>query len=155
MIVTDDLVTYKPVVEELGVEHQVCLAHVRKNVARRLKEIEGWAEEKERIKTLLQELPSNGGRELLKLEQQVRGVPKLRELVVDLCEKWRSLVCYQRRTGVPRTNNQTEQGIGRSKIRYRTVRGYKSVAGMLNGLRLTQWVWRPRMARDLASLVAH
>jgi transposase-like protein len=155
VIVSDDLVTYKPVVEELGVEHQVCLAHVRKNVTRRLKGIEGWGEEKERIKTLLRELPSNGGRELLKLEQQVGGAPKLRELVVDLCEKWRSLVCYRRRTGVPQTNNRTEQGIGRSKIRYKTLRGYKSVAGMLNGLGLTQWVWRPGVIGDLASLVAH
>ena len=45
VIVSDDLATYKPfqdwkgkpVVEELGVEHQVCLAHVRKNLTRRLK----------------------------------------------------------------------------------------------------------------------
>jgi transposase-like protein len=42
VIVSDDLATYKPVMEELGVEHQVCLAHVRKNVKRRLREIEGW-----------------------------------------------------------------------------------------------------------------
>ena len=29
-MVTDDLNTYKPVVERLGVDHQVCIAHVRK-----------------------------------------------------------------------------------------------------------------------------
>ena len=39
-MVTEDLSTYKPVVEELGVEHQVCLAHVRKKVCNRLKNIE-------------------------------------------------------------------------------------------------------------------
>jgi hypothetical protein len=83
----------------------------------------------------------------------VRGAPKLRELVVDLCEKWHSLGCHQRREGAPQTNNQTEQGIGRSQIRYKTVRGYQSVAEMLNGLRLTQWVWRPRMVGNLADLV--
>lgn len=153
VVVTDDLVTYKPVVEELGVEHQVCLAHVRKNVNRRLKEIEGWEREKEKIRTLIQELPPDGGKELLELEKAVRGGSKLRELVVDLCEKWRSLICYQRRGGVPGTNNRTEQGIGRSKIRYKTLRGYKSVTGMLNGLQLTQWVWRPKVVGDLAALV--
>ena len=41
-VVTDDLNTYKPVVEHLGMEHQVCIAHVRKNVRNRLGEIEGW-----------------------------------------------------------------------------------------------------------------
>jgi transposase-like protein len=152
VVVTDDLVTYKPALEELGVEHQVCLAHVRKNVARRLKESEGWVWEKEKIRALMQELPPDGGKELLELEKGVREAPKLRELVVDLCEKWRSLVCCQRRLGVPGTNNRTEQGIGRSKIRYKTLRGYQSVAGMLNGLHLTQWVWRPRTVGDLTAL---
>ncbi len=28
-----------------------------------------------------------------------------------------------------------------SKIRYKTVRGYKSIEGMVTGLGLTQWVW--------------
>ena len=35
-MVPDDLSTYKPVAERLGVEHQVCIAHVRKNVSNRL-----------------------------------------------------------------------------------------------------------------------
>jgi transposase-like protein len=154
VIVSDDLVTYKPVVEELGVEHQVCLTHVRKNVQRRLKEIVGWEPEKEQIKALLKELPREGGLVLLELEKAVRSAPKLRELVVDLVEKWRSLVCYQRNPGVPRTNNRTEQGIGRSKIRYKTVRGFKSETGLMNGLHLTQWVWQPGEVRDLSSLLA-
>lgn len=153
VVVSDDLVTYKPVLEGLGLEHQVCLAHVRKNVTRRLKELKGWEREKEKIKALMRQLPPDGGKELLELEKAVRGAPKLRELVVDLGEKWRSLVCYQRRPGVPGTNNRTEQGIGRSKVRYKTLRGYKSIAGMLNGVHLTQWVWRPRVVADLAALV--
>ena len=154
VMVSDDLATYKPVVEELGVEHQVCLAHVRKNVRRRLKEIAGWEPEKEKIKELVQELPKEGGLELLELEKVVRSAPKLRELVVDLAEKWHSLVCYQGNPGVPRTNNRTEQGIGRSKIWYKTMRGFKSEAGMINGLYLTQWVWRPGEVRDLSLLMA-
>ena len=39
------------------------------------------------------------------------------------------------------TNNVTERVIGGSKIRYKTMRGYKSVGGMMNGLWLTQRVW--------------
>lgn len=31
-MVTDDLSTYNPVIEELGMEHQVCAAHVFRNV---------------------------------------------------------------------------------------------------------------------------
>jgi transposase-like protein len=154
VIVSDDLATYKPVVEELGVEHQVCLAHVRKNVKRRLKEIAGWEPEKERIAELVRDLPREGGLALLELEKVVRGAPKLRELVVDLVEKWRSLVCYQRKPGAPKTNNRTEQGIGRSKIRYKTLRGFKSEAGLMNGLYLTQWVWWAGEVRDLSPLLA-
>lgn len=150
VVVSDDLATYKPVVEELGVKHQVCLAHVRKNVKRRLKEIVGWEQEKAKVAELVRDLPREGGLALLELERAVRSAPKLRELV----EKWRSLVCYQENPGVPRTNNRTEQGIGRSKIRYKTLRGFKSEAGMMNGLHLTQWVWRPGVVRDLGSLIA-
>ncbi len=49
VIVSDDFSTYKPVVERLGVEHQVCPAHVRKNVWVRLGEIKGWDRYKARI----------------------------------------------------------------------------------------------------------
>lgn len=153
-VVTDDLSTYKPVVERLGLVHQVCLAHVRKNVYRWLREIAGWEEVKARLRWLLTALPEDGGQELLELEPRVRGEPLLRRLVVALCEKWHSLVCHQRVPALPATNNRTEQTIGRSKIRYRTLRGYKSTEGMLHGLGLTQWVWNGEEGRDLAALLA-
>jgi len=153
-LLTDDLSTYKPVVEELGVEHQVCLAHVRKNLARRLKGIEGWEKEKAQLAALIKELPEGGGKSLLALEKQVREDPRLRQLVVELSEKWRSLVCYRRLPRMPSTNNRTEQVIGRSKIRYKLLRGFKSVQGLLNGLWLTQWVWTPDKLRDLGALMA-
>lgn len=41
-VVTDDLSTYKPAVDGLGLEYQVCVTHVRKNVARRLPKVKGW-----------------------------------------------------------------------------------------------------------------
>ena len=63
---------------------------------------------------------------------------------------------------MPQTNNCTERTIGRSKacaglrsgIRYKTARGYKSEEGMMNGLRLTQWIWSGRDGLDLDELVA-
>ena len=41
-IVTDDLNTYNPAVERLGLDHQICIAHVRKRARKRLCKIEGW-----------------------------------------------------------------------------------------------------------------
>ena len=153
-MVTDDLSSYKPVAERLGVEHQVCIAHVRKNVRRRVDEIEGWDWHRAMIWRLLTELPEDGGRKLLRMEPSVRAEPRLRRLVVELCGKWPSLLCHQRVAGMPQTNNCTERTIGRSKIRYKTVRGYKSMEGMMNGLGLTQWVWSGQEELDLSELIA-
>ncbi len=153
-MVTDDLNTYKPVVEHLGVVHQVCIAHVRKWVWDRLREIGGWDWYKSRIWLLMTELHRGGGRELLDMEHRVRRHPKLHRLVVELCDKWRSLTCHQRVRGIPQTNNCTERTIGRSKVRYRTVRGYKSEKGIMNGLGLTQWVWSGQEGLDLSDLIA-
>ena len=114
-MVTDDLSTYKPVVQHLGVDHQVCIAHVRKWVANRLLRINGWQRYKRRIWSLVTELPREGGRELLRMEPRIRRQPKLRQLVVELCEKWWSLTCHQRVMGMTQTNNCTERVIGRSK----------------------------------------
>ena len=153
-MVTDDLNTYKPVVERLGVDHQVCIAHVRKWVWNRLREIHGWDRYKQKIWLLMTEMSMKGGRELLDMEPRVRRQPKLQRLVVELCEKWRSLTCHQRVREMPQTNNCTERAIGRSKIRYRTVRGYKSDDGMMNGMGLTQWVWSGQEDLDLGELIA-
>lgn len=60
---------------------------------------------------------------------------------MDLCGKWRSSLCHKRMRGARDTNNVTERVIGGSEIRYKTMRGYKSVAGMMNGLWLTRRVW--------------
>ena len=154
VLVSDDLNTYKPVVEALGLEHQVCLAHVRKWVTLRLQKIAGWEEEKALIRQLMQELPSHGGWVLLSLERSVRRSPPLRRLVVDLLQRWPALLCHRRRQGVPSTNNRTEQAIAKSKMRYKTVRGYKSVSGALAGVALTQWLYSGAPEHDLGELVA-
>ena len=152
VLVTDDLITYKPVVDELGLEHQVCLAHLRKGVSNRLKKVEGWEEDKARIQQLVRELPQDGGAELLRLERRLGRSPPLRRLVVDLLQRWPSLVCHRRRRGVPPTNNRTEQAIGKSKVRFKTVRGFKSVTGALAGVALTQWLYSGAAQHNLAEL---
>lgn len=154
VLVTDDLATYKPVVDELALEHQVCLAHVRKGVTNRLKKVEGWEQEKARIQRLVRELPPEGGVELLRLERRVGRSPPLRRLVVDLLQRWPSLVCYRRRAEVPATNNRTEQAIGKSKVRFKTVRGFKSLSGVAAAVALTQWLYSGAAHHNLAELAA-
>ena len=77
------------------------------------------------MRKLLDELSENGGKPLMLMEREVRKEPAMRRLAVDLCGKWRSLLCHKRMRGVCDTNNVTERVIGRSKIRYKTLRGYK------------------------------
>ena len=55
--------------------------------------------------------------------------------------------------GVCDTNNVTERVIGKSKIRYKTIRAYKSIDGMMNGLWLTQWIWG-ESGMDMGELLA-
>ena len=154
-MVTDDLNTYKPVVRRIGIDHQICIAHVRKRAWNRLDGIDGWDWVKARIWRLLTELPFDGDVELLRLERAVRdGDANLRRMRVELSGKWRALLCHRRRRDVPWTNNVTERAIGGSKIRYKTVRGYKSEDWMLNGFGLTQWAWSGRDGLELSELVA-
>lgn len=52
------------------------------------------------------------------------------------------------------TNNASERAIGRSKVRYKTMRGYKSDEGMENGIGLTQWLYSGEDEHDLAKEMA-
>jgi hypothetical protein len=48
------------------------------------------------------------------------------------------------------TNNASERAIGRSKVRYKTMRGYKSIDGMENAIiGLTQWLYSGEDEHDL------
>jgi transposase-like protein len=154
VLLTDDLNTYKPVSHQLGLAQQVCLAHVRKWVATRLRAIRGWEEERALVQQLVRELPTDGGDRLLRLERRVRASPDLRRLVIDLIGRWPALVYHQGRPWVPQTNNRTEQAIGKSKVRFKTVRGFKSVAGALAGIALTQWLYSGAAEHDLRELAA-
>ena len=124
-VATDDLSTYKPVVDKLGLEHRVCVVQVSKNVARRFRKVKGWQEWKSRLRNLLGDLPDDEGKRLMDMEREARDEPALRRLAVDLLVKWRSLLCHKRMRGVCDSNNVTERVIGRSKIRYKTIRSYR------------------------------
>jgi len=142
VVVTDDLATYRPALDELGVDHQICLPHVRRNVRRRLREIEGYEAEKEKLRQIVKELPEDGGAQLLKLALEMKEAePRLYSLALQLSERWERLVLYKRAAGVPCTNNGSERAIGPSKIRYKTMRGLKSYPGVLNLIALSEEVY--------------
>ena len=52
-VVTDDPFTYKPVIDRLVLERQVCVVNARKNVARRPRMVKGWQEWKSRLRSLM------------------------------------------------------------------------------------------------------
>jgi len=150
VIVTDDLVHYKTVLEKLDVEHQICQFHVRRWVGRVLKELhetvpEPYRKVVDEVKQIISELPPEGSKRLLELwkqiperrvgrDQPLSPVDQLRYLLVRLSEHWPNYRIFTWQNDVPWTNNRTEQVIGRMKVRSRTVRGYKSRNGLLAGL---------------------
>ena len=86
----DDLSACKPVVRRLGVDHRICVAHVKKRARNRLDKIDGWDWVKARIWRLLTDLPFDGDLELLRLERAVRdGDETLRRMRVELRRKRR------------------------------------------------------------------
>lgn len=146
VLVTDDLAEYAQVAEQLGVQHQVCQFHLIRWVERALRGLSGelqaeWGWALERIRQLVKALPTTGQAELFALyeqlpaERKVRGARasplyRLRQLVLRLSEHWTKYRLYQERSDVPRTNNRTEQAIGRWRTRSRSVRGFKSATGL-------------------------
>jgi transposase-like protein len=150
VIVSDDLASYRLAADQLQVEHQVCQFHVRRWVGRLLHNLrqtvpKEWLWVVEQTKTILDELPSDGDRQLVELYKRVhiprRGrdqawtpVDQLRWLLIRLSENWPRYRVFDWQPEVPWTNNGSEQIIGKMKMRSRTVRGYKSTRGMLAAL---------------------
>jgi len=150
VIVTDDLVHYKTVADQLDLEHQVCQFHVRRWVGRTLKELratvpEEWHWVIDEVQQLISELPLEGSKRLFELWKMIperrhgqtgprSPLDELRQLLIRLSEHWPHYRVFDWQNDVPWTNNGTEQVIGRMKIRSRTVRGYKSKSGLLAGL---------------------
>jgi transposase-like protein len=148
-IVTDDLAMYRGIADKLELGHQVCHFHLRRWVGRACWDLgqhlpEEWLWIIERIKLIMEDLPPDGGKQLLDLYTQLPGhlkrgqertaLDQLRFLLIRISENWERYTAFFHDPGIPWTNNRTEQAIGRMKMRARTVRGYKTTSGMLNGL---------------------
>jgi len=152
VVETDDLFSYKIVAKRLNVDHQICQFHVRRWVGKTLRELRTslppeWVWVVEEVGELIRELPPEGDKRLYELWKRVavrRGkgqhsltpVEQLRDLLIRLSETWPSYCTFYADPAIPWTNNGTEQAIGRMKMRARTVRGYKTWAGMQTGLML-------------------
>lgn len=187
VLISDDNDAYSMTAAGLGLSHQLCVAHVRKYVAKRAKSIleqaekewgeqdrklEKLAEELAVLKELLGELPEEGAHEIGRLHREYlwaapprrRGQPtkeaspayRMRMLTLELWNKWDKMRLHLARPelGLDGTNNSTERGIGKSKVRYKTMRGYKSPEGMKNGIALTQWLYSGEDEHDLAEEMA-
>ena len=154
LLVTDDLSTYKPVAQRLRLKHQICLTHMRENVTKRLKKLSGEEAVKDEVRDIIKELPPWGERVLRELAKVLRHNTPWRMFLRELADKYESLCLYLKQKGVPATNNVTERAIGRSKVRSKTLRGFKSQEGMLNLFALTQWLYTPKDVHELAALVA-
>lgn len=159
VLVSDELESYKPAAEKLGLQHQRCLSHWRKAVAIRLKKIKGYDKERPLIRNALKQLEEAGLEAIRWLHAQFRKArpPRkgekqsseyaLRMLTLDIIENWHRLVCFQpphepmrdnlgrkvlRDYQVPSTNNATENAIGRAgKIRATRMRGFKRLDTVL------------------------
>ena len=81
---------------------------------------------------------------------------RMRMLTLELWRKWPKILLHPRRPdlGLDGTNNASERAIGRSKVRYKTMRGYKSDEGMSNGIALTQWLYSGEDEHDLGQEMA-
>lgn len=157
LLVTDDLFTYRMAAERLQIGHQVCQFHVRRWVGRTLRGFretipEEWQFVLNEVEQLINDLPPDGDRQLYALWKRMTirrsgtGKPvsvleQLRDLVLRLSERWDDYCTFQHEAELPWTNNATEQAIGRMKMRARTVRGYKTWAGMQTGLLLAGTNW--------------
>ena len=149
VIVTDDLAMYRGIAEKLELGHQVCQFHVRRwagrtcwDLEKRLPEEWQWAIE--RVREVIEDMPSNGDRQLLEIYKQVPAqlkhgqertpLDELRHLLIRVSENWERYTSFFHDPGLPWTNNGTERAIGRMKMRAKTTRGYKTKSGRLNGL---------------------
>lgn len=145
-ITTDDWELYKEQLEIKKLPHQVCLAHVKKNFKKHMRELPKTipARFTETVTTLIDNPAPKGIlvlEELIKdpyLRQKQKEAVAVREIIASLLRKWKQYTEFIHNPYLPNTNNHTERAVGRSKIRYQTTRGLKSREGLLNFIAVTQ-----------------
>jgi len=114
-LVTDELESYKPAAEAAGLEHQLCLAHWRKAVSRRLKKIEGYAKEKELIKDALKALDRPAQRALRWLHAHFTKAPPPRKgerQSPAYAIRMLTLDCLENTSGIPLGCQRHPRGTG-------------------------------------------
>ena len=77
-------------------------------------------------------------------------------LTLELWQRWNKIRLHLARPelGLDGTNNASERSIAKSKVRYKSMRGYKSHEGMKNGIALTQWLYSSEDEHDLTEQMA-
>ncbi len=191
VLVTDDADGLKTVADHLGLEHQICRAHVNRNVhdlvaalgTRALEHpdrvpgelgpqmtVDQFIQDLTTLEWIIKSVPSRGQAQLLDLAARYQAAPpppqggkatmwyRMRLLTLDWSENWSRLALYHSWRGenhskLDGTNNITEQVIGQCvKERYRTMRGYKRKASILNVSSLIGWARAEGAECDMADL---
>jgi transposase-like protein len=142
VIVSDDHGAYKEVAIELGLEHQICRSHVKRNVDGLAESIQEQLKKKEALPTGVDSSPQDLVEDLESLQQLIRERPedaldqlealyhrykaapvpkkgqrhtvwyRTRMLVTRLWDRWPNLTLDQRRDDLDGTNNSSERLIG-------------------------------------------
>ncbi len=189
VLISDDNDSYGVAAAELGLSHQLCIAHVRKYVTKRANSIleqaeREWGEQEDEqklerlkedlevLKEVLKELPEEGGKHIGRLHReylwaapptrkgqqtkQATAAYRMRMLTLELWQRWNKIRLHLARPelGLDGTNNASERSIAKSKVRYKSMRGYKSHEGMKNGIALTQWLYSSEDEHDLTEQMA-
>lgn len=192
VLVTDDADGLKTVADHLELEHQICRAHVNRNVhdliaalgTKALEQpdpvpwelpglsVDQFLEDLETVEWIIKSIPSDGRAQLDALATRYQFAPppsqghratmwyRMRRLTLDWTENWPRLALHQqwrseRGEKLDGTNNATEQVIGQAvKERYRTMRGYKRTASILNVSSLIGWVRMKGAGYNLGEVIA-
>ena len=142
VVVSDDLDVYKHVADKLGLEHQICRSHVKRNVDELTESIGKRAKRESRVpegvvssparlevdlqalRELVRERPADGARRLERLYHRYKSAPpakkgqrqsawyRSRTLITRLWDRWGRLTLDQRRHDLDGTNNASERLIG-------------------------------------------
>jgi transposase-like protein len=142
VLVSDDLDVYKNVADELGLDHQICRGHVKRNVDELAKSLVEQLKKKEPLPEGVDSSTDRLQEDVQTLQQLVRARPpdaldslekmyyrymaapvptagerhtvwyRMRMLVLRLWERWARLTLDQRRDDLDGTNNSSERLIG-------------------------------------------
>ena len=130
-----------------GIKRQICLAHLRKTLFLRTRELRTEAEKLKRL-----HLRYTFARPVRKGEK-VDIFYRMRMLTLRLWQRADELALYKK-VGGDGTNNTTERLIGLcGKIRYRQMRGFKSKESLNRFLKLNAYLQEQDKEIDLTHLL--